>query len=566
MKNIIFITLSVILTALFYGCKKVEYVEETSDDVLIGAYFEQNSNDFSIFYSVLKKSGTLSFLNAYGTYTCFAPTNEAFNNFFSAKGKTSVDDFTPEELKDLVRYHVIIDTINSTRFTDGKLPSPTMYGQYLTARTYFEDGKAKTKINKYSEIETMDIRTANGIIHSIKSVLEPVTQTLAEMIEQESDYSIFTAALKETGLYDTLMLMPSESDEEKRWFTVMVPPDSVYNQEGIQSFNDLMDKYSDTGDPTNPADSLYLYVAYHCLDYSLKYAVDLVIEQSHLTMAPLEVITILLKGDTILINEEIFSGTLERGSPLDRDNSDNTCSNGVYHLIGKDYEIKLRLPAPVYFDVTDQPEIRKMPGVYRKVISVEIQVGQLADITWGGNDPVVYTGFSTSDPLYGENLVYSDFLDVNFRTAVTPWIEFKTPLVVKGKYKVWICTRNQEGTDRRPKFLVYINDEAMPQIIDNNYCLAEETDETLELLGFKRYVYTATDSTYYSDIHGRFVSQLAGTIELQTTARQVVKLVVINNGDKHMWIDGIQFLPYEMNQLWPRLDKNGQWIERPEGY
>jgi uncharacterized surface protein with fasciclin (FAS1) repeats len=84
MKNIIFITLSVILTALFYGCKKVEYVEETSDDVLIGAYFEQNSNDFSIFYSVLKKSGTLSFLNAYGTYTCFAPTNEAFNNFFSA--------------------------------------------------------------------------------------------------------------------------------------------------------------------------------------------------------------------------------------------------------------------------------------------------------------------------------------------------------------------------------------------------------------------------------------------------------------------------------------------------
>ena len=566
METKVFISFLVILTIIIHGCKKIEYIEETSDDVLIGAYFKQNGESFSILYDVLEKSGTLSFLNAYGTYTCFAPTNDAFNAFLTNKGKTSIDDFTVEELKDLVRYHVIIDTINSTRFTDGKLPSPTMYGQYLTARTYFEEGKAKTKINKYAEIENMDIRTANGIIHSVKSVLEPVTLTIAEMIEQEPEYSIFSEALKETGIFDTLKLMPYGIDEEKRWFTVMVPSNSVYSQEGIYSFDDLKAKHSDTGDPGNPADSLYLYTAYHCLDYSLKYAVDLVIEQSHLTMAPLEVITIMLKGDSILINEEIFTGKLERGSPLDRENSDNTCGNGVYHIITKDFAIKLRLPAPVYFDVTDQPEIRKMPGVYRKVGSVEIQPGQLADITWGGTAPVIYTGFAASDPLYGENLVYSDFLDVNLRTAVTPWIEFKTPLVVKGKYKVWMCTRNQSGTDRRPKFLVYINEEAMPQIIDNNYTLPKETDETLELLGFKRYVYTPTDTTYYSDINGRFVAQLAGTIELQTTARQIVKIVVINNGDKHMWIDGIQFLPYEMNQLWPRLDKDGQWVDRPEGY
>lgn len=569
MNTKIYIPLLIILAIAIHGCKEIEYVEQTSDDVLIGAYFEQNDSNFSILYDVLVKSGTLSFLNAYGTYTCFAPTNNAFHDFLTSKGKTSVDEFSTEELKDLVRYHVIVDTINSTRFTDGKLPSPTLFGQYLTARTYFEEGNAITKINKYAEIEAMDIRTANGIIHSIKSVLEPVTQSLAEVIEQEPEYSIFTAALKETGLYDTLKLMPSdlELDEEKRWFTVMVHSNSVYNQEGIYSFDDLKAKYSNTGDPRNPADSLYLYTAYHCLEYSLKYAVDLVIEQSHLTMAPLEVITILLKGDSILINEEIFTGKLERGSPLDRSLSDNTCGNGVYHIITKDYAIKLRLPAPVWFEVTDQPEIRKIPGIYRTPGTyVEFQPGQLADITWGGTDPVGYT--VSTEPFWAENLIYSDYLDVYFRTAVTPWIEFKTPLVVKGKYKVWICTRNQSGTARKPKFLVYINDEQMPTIIDNNITLPRESDGTLELSGFKRYVYSAfpPDTTYYSDINGRFVSQLAGTIELPTTARQIVKLVVINNGDKRMWIDGIQFLPYEMNQLWPRMDINGQWIEKPEGY
>lgn len=565
MKTKIIFLMPVIFLILCNACKDIEYVETTSDDVLIGEYFEKNT-DFSIFLQVLEKSNTLSFLKAYGTYTCFAPTNEAFNEFFAKSDKKSVDQFTSDELKDLVRYHLVVDTINSTRFTDGKLPTPTMYGQYLTVRTFYEEGQAKTKINKYAEIDEIDIRTANGIIHSIKTVLEPVTQSIADIIDENPEFSIFAMALKETGLYTTLNKMPSDSDTDTTWFTLFVPANSVYHAEGINSFDDLKMKYSNTGNPSDPFDSLYLYTAYHCLDNSLKYVVDLVIERSHMTIAPLEVITILLKGDSVLINEESFMGKLEKGAPIDRQLSDNTCGNGVYHIITKDFNIKLRLPSPVYFDVTDQPEIRKMPGVYRKPISVDIQPGQLADITWGGTAPVVYTGFSTSDVLYGENLVYNDFLDVNFRTAVTPWIEFKTPLIVKGKYKVWICTRNQSGTERRPKFLVYINDEALPQIIDNNYTLPKETDETLELLGFKRYVYTDTDTTYYSDINGRFVAQLAGTIELQTTGRQTVRFVVINNGDKRMWVDGIQFMPFETDQLWPRLNRDGQYVDRPEGY
>ncbi len=140
----------------------------------MGAYFEQEADRFSSFHEMLIKSGTLSFLNAYGTYTCFAPTNEAIANYLESQGKNSLDDFHTEELKDLVRYHMIIDTLNSTRFTDGKLPTPNMYGQYLTAVTFYDAGEAGVRINKYAETKVLDIRVANGIVHSMKTVIEPV--------------------------------------------------------------------------------------------------------------------------------------------------------------------------------------------------------------------------------------------------------------------------------------------------------------------------------------------------------------------------------------------------------
>jgi uncharacterized surface protein with fasciclin (FAS1) repeats len=482
------LTIGLILAGLMIcsDCVKEEYVTTTSDDLLMGKYFEENGDTFSKFHRILELSGTLSFLNAYGTYTCFAPTNEAVDAWVAAKGKSSVEDFSPEELKDMVRFHVIIDTINSTRFTDGKLPTPTMFGQYLTALTYFEEGTAKIKINKYAEIENKDIRVANGIVHSIKTVLEPVVISLAEVIEQNPDYSIFSEALKATGLYDTLKLMPAETDEQKRWFTVFVHTNSVYNLIGINSIEDLKAKYCNTGNPKNRYDSLYLYMAYHMLDNSLKYVADLVTQNAHLTFAPLEVITIRLKSDSVLINEDVFYGQLEKGVLIDRVNSDNTAGNGVFHIVENNFYIKVRLPIPVYWDVCDQPEIRKLAGVFRKPgTNAFLSLGQLANVTWSTDTPIEY--ICAADEVQGRYLIYSDYLNINLRTAVINWIEFTTPLIVKGKYKLWICTRNVYDPNRRPKFMVYFNGELQPNIVATDNTMPKISDEELELQGFKRY-------------------------------------------------------------------------------
>lgn len=551
-------------------CTEYDYLEKTAFDLLIGEYFEENPEEFSLFCEMLNQSNTLSFLKAYGTYTVFAPTNLAVETFLASKNKTSLDDFTAEELKDYVRYHVIIDTLSTTEFTDGRLPTATMYGQYLTISGYNEAGVSVYKINRYAAIERTDIRAANGIIHSISTVLEPVTTPVAGFIEQDPDLSIFSEALKITGLYDTLMLIPDKNlpAEYRRWFTVLAPPNDVLAADDIHSIDDLIANYSSTGDPTDASDSLYLYVAYHIIDNNLSYVGDLVTQPVLETMAPQEIITIKLKEDSVLINEDEFLGVLEKGSPVNRDLSDNTSANGVYHLMDKDLFIKVRNPVRTFWDVCDQPELRKMAGIFRKPGQwVDLEVGQLADVTWGGSAPVTYECHSD---WWQDHLIYRDCFRMYLRTAVIPYITFTTPTIVKGKYKLWICTRNSPSgaeSNRRPKFVVYFNGEPLPTIINTGYTISSSmSDEELELIGFKRYSYNPADSVTLTDNAGRFVSQLAGTVEVPNTGRHTIKFEVINNGDKDFWVDMIQFIPFEEDQIWPRIDNEGILRDKPDWY
>ena len=562
MKRFIYIIPILLILTWIISCDEPIEKFETSEGLLIGEYIEEHEETYSTFREILQTTGTLSFLNAYGSYTCFAPNDDAFEAYFTDKGKSGILDFTKEELLEIVRYHVILDTINSSLFTDGRLQTPTMYGHYLTAQTFFEGG-AVTKINKYAQIVQKDIRLINGIVHQTASVLDPVKKSIAELISENADLSIFDEALKATGLYDTLDLIPDFTQPDKRWFTVFTHTNDVYAQEEIYSFDDLKAKHSNTGDPSNPEDSLYLYISYHILDNSLQFVGDLVTKPAHETHAPQEVITMRLKGDSVLINEDEFRGVLEPGAPINRSASDNTSANGVYHFVDKDYNIKVRLPYPIYWDIADQPEIRKLKGIFRVPgQSNEFNLGDLSEVTWGSDNPIYYT---CNSDWHSEYAVYGDWLDIKLRTAVIPWIEFTTPLLVKGKYKVWICTRNVYY--RRAIFLVEINGEILPNIVNNNILIPKDphpTDEELELTGYKRYNYNPNDTnSYYSDYHGRFVGRLAGTFEVPATGRYQMRFTVLNNEMGGTWVDMVHFIPTDQNQIWPKQDKDGILIYEP---
>src|SRR5438105_13189383 len=112
-------------------CKKINYTMTTTSDVNIVGYLEKYPDSFSLFKQILDRTETSAFLNAYGAYTCFAPTNSGVKTWLAKMGAANVESADLNTLKDMVKFHLLTDTITTGSFKDGKLPVPTMFGQYL---------------------------------------------------------------------------------------------------------------------------------------------------------------------------------------------------------------------------------------------------------------------------------------------------------------------------------------------------------------------------------------------------------------------------------------------------
>lgn len=548
--------LIICLVSLFFfpGCKKNLIKMTTTDDVNIVDYMRKYPENFSEFIKILDRTNVAPFLNAYGTYTVFTPTNEAIKLYLEQIGKTSIDDIDTASLLNFTRLHIIQDTLSTNSFTDGKLTTPTMYGQFLTTGVNSAGG---TVVNRQGLILQSNILTGNGYIHVINRVLEPAKLTMAKMIETNPKFSIFTQALKETGFYDSLNIN-NNPDTTRKWLTLLAESDSVLKVAGFNSYADLKTRFSNTGNPKDPLDSLYLYVAYHILP-ELKYVADIVNAPSHMSLAPLSVVTTTLEGQSVLLNQATFNGTFEAGIPVDRVNSDNSATNGVVHsLLGHVY-MKIRVPVRVDFDMCAQPEILKLPSIYRKTgQSISFAWGQLAEVTWQNQNLsafTYYTESATSTNFYWWN----DGCATNLRfgnAAANAWIEFTTPLLVRGKYKVWIMYRSG-ATGRFVQ--ASLDGVPAPRIFDFNGAYSSNTaaDLTLESEGFKRYAWNAPANSANR-------AQTVGVMDVLTTDRHKFRLTCVRDAgsgaNNSVTMDFIQFVPFTGNpqdQIGPLYGRDG---------
>lgn len=573
------ITITLVITAFLASCKREQFQVNTTTDVNIMGYLNNGPADFSQLIKILQRTGTDNSLNGYGTYTLFAPNNDAVNQYLKDLGKSSVEDISVDDLKDFVKIHLIRDTITSDQFNDGKLRTPTMYGQSLLTGAQNVNGVTKLTINRQATVVKADIRTGNGIIHIIDHVLKPATLTLAQMIEQNPAYSIFTQALKATGLYDTLNVLPAnQPDSTKMFNTVLAESDAVLQAAGISSYAALKTKFSNTGNPLLTTDSLHLFMDYHILP-GLKYLPDIYNAASHTTLSPLDVVTTKLVGQDILINDDTFNGTHEIGSRIDRPESDNTAANGVLHFMQDHYAIKVRFPIPVYWEVTDQPEFQKLTGIYHVTnkSSAKFATGDIKDITWQTGS-VQYMDAPEARQFYVYN---NDYLFIAaLRTAATAnsWIEFKTPLLVKGRYKVWICFIRRGGGKG---VSVLFDGTLLPRVLNLTESLPSQvkvgskwtypsgtTPASLEALGKKitfggDHVPFYNDPTstidYYKDNYGL----LAGTIDVTKTDRHILRLQATADASGDVDIDMIHFIPENMDQLYPKFNPDGSVIQKP---
>ncbi|MBR4847958.1 MAG: fasciclin domain-containing protein [Bacteroidaceae bacterium] len=285
---------------------------------LITDHLVNNPNKYSKFVTILKKaniskkaqSSLFQTLSTYGSYTCFAPTNEAVDKYLAymvEKPKSGVTSTDIELLSDSVateiaKNHIIEKGYKTIDTPDGEFPKTTMNRRYIGIKT--ETGAII--IDKTAKVVEVDIETENGIIHAIDAVLNPSDKPLHEQIRQYPELSIFSEAVLATGLdalLDIYEIAPNYEGEQspkmyvsgqgddalspaelRQRYTLLVEPDHVLrdrnnNHLGIE-INDVDDLYTlakefygneAPNDYSDPNNALYKFVAYHILDRQLLY-------------------------------------------------------------------------------------------------------------------------------------------------------------------------------------------------------------------------------------------------------------------------------------------------------
>lgn len=535
------------------SCKKIKYVEATTTDLNIYGYMKSNPEKYSSIAQIVEKSGYSGFLNAYGSYTMFVPTDSAVKIYLTGVNKT-LSSLTEKEAQDIVKFHLLEDTLLTSTFKDGKLPTITMYGQYLITSVINKGGISTIEVNRQGMITIPNIRTGNGYIHQIDKVLQPASKSVAQLITDDSKFSIFKEALVATGYYDTLNTINSTTPSLRRWFTVLAETNQALADSGIASFAALKTKYSNTGNPLNPLDSLNIYVKYHIIP-DARYLADIVSTSSHITLAPLEVLASKLDDVKVLINDLDFNGVHEPGIELERSTSDISATTGVLHTALAHFTTKVRQPTAIYWDVADFPEVRRLPAVFRRA-NFSFAYGAIKDITWDRTTNTMDYAYTTSSSI---NVFWGDYLSVPMgNTTRHNWIEFTTPIIVKGRYKVWVCYRAAKGSGTvglpggsnmpvQPSF------DGVDLSRQFNFCEQRPnlSDGELEALGWKKYSPATTQF-----MTGKFL----GIIDVTTTDRHKFRLRSLpaaGTGNPSNFLDMVHFIPINENQYLPRFNVNG---------
>ena len=296
--NILIGLLFLITSGTFYSCQ-----EDVSDDAFYTfsgetvASFCKGIENLSTFNQMVEETGYYSLFSVYGHYTCFAPTNTAFETYFKELGIT-YDDLTKEDKVNLLNDHVIkgISTEYLTEsFQDGALPTPNMNDRYLLVSFMFDSASSKQVIwiNKSAPIEEKDYEVHNGVVHIVGNVVKPSSDNLLSVVQGFEQFKLFAEAFEKTNLidsmsaiYDYLYPDPSPGNDmikvldydvavvhaKRLGYTIFAETDEVFRKAGINNLDDLIKeaiKYygsEDLNDYTSRKNPLNRFISYHILD------------------------------------------------------------------------------------------------------------------------------------------------------------------------------------------------------------------------------------------------------------------------------------------------------------
>lgn len=258
------------------------FTGETVNDFLLN-----NDSLFSNFNYILSRSGQDRILSSYGTFTCFAPKNEAVIEYIDSlwndvesvdeqgnllhNGLTSnsLDGLTDSLCTDIALYHLLKTEITTTEIlTNTGASYRTMIGRNISAA----GSGTQILVNNGAPIDRnlCDNEVVNGIVHAIDRCIPRSNRLVADELKSDSTrFSIFYEALEKTGLDKAMEVQektlsvapPAEKDgyyiptECKKGFTLFAETDAVFRANGIPDFETLVEKCKEWyGNSATPGD------------------------------------------------------------------------------------------------------------------------------------------------------------------------------------------------------------------------------------------------------------------------------------------------------------------------
>ena len=112
-------------------------------------------------------AGLESTLRSDGPFTVFAPTDEAFAKLPAGTVETLLKPENKDQLVSILTYHVLSGKVYSKSLAGKQIEAATVQGTTVSV-----DGTNGVKIDNANVVKA-DIKTSNGVIHVIDTVLMP---------------------------------------------------------------------------------------------------------------------------------------------------------------------------------------------------------------------------------------------------------------------------------------------------------------------------------------------------------------------------------------------------------
>jgi uncharacterized surface protein with fasciclin (FAS1) repeats len=187
------------------------------------------TSEFSTLVAALQAADLVDVVRG-GTFTVFAPTNEAFEKLPEGTVQNLLKPENKDELVNILTYHVIGGSGYELSELLERNTWSTAAKQDLAIA--FKDGRVR--VND-ATLQTSDIRCENGTVHIIDSVLIPPTrepQNIVETAAAAGSFNTLLAAAKAADLVDAL----SGSGP----FTVFAPTDAAFAKVPEKTLNNLL--------------------------------------------------------------------------------------------------------------------------------------------------------------------------------------------------------------------------------------------------------------------------------------------------------------------------------------